>query len=64
MDINKGSLTGHQVFHWPEFQALAKRLGVDMNRKTKRLVIVLDIDEMATIDHTYVGVEHPNESTT
>lgn len=36
---------GYMVFRWPEFQALAFRLGIDITRPMKRLV--LDLQEGA-----------------
>ncbi len=45
------------VFHWPEFQALARRLGINTTASTTRLLICLDIeqDKPVRIDHNYIG---------
>lgn len=35
------AVDGYEVFQWPEFQALAFRLGIDLTRPVKRLVLDL-----------------------
>lgn len=41
-------VTGFQVFRWPEFQALAKRLGIDLDRRIVSISINLNKDEVVT----------------
>jgi sugar diacid utilization regulator len=45
---------GNEVWTWPEFVAFAKRLGVDLNKPTKRLVITIANGEMVVVDHGFV----------
>lgn len=40
---------GRDVFHWPEFLALATRLGVDLSRPYRRLVIDMHCDDFVVI---------------
>jgi sugar diacid utilization regulator len=38
-----------EVFQWPEFKALAERLGVDMSKHIVRIAIFLDRDTPAEV---------------
>ncbi len=48
-------LIGREVFFWPEFQALAKRLGVDVDLPIKEIGIHLIHDGDVTIKLEYLG---------
>ncbi len=40
---------GRDVFHWPEFQALAKRLMIDVTMPITEVTIVLPCEESAMV---------------
>lgn len=46
---------GQEVFHWPEFQALAKRLGIPLDLPTTSLTIVLEHEKLVQITHITYG---------
>jgi len=43
------------VFRWPEFQAFAERLGIDLTQPIKDIIIRLPFDELAQYDLTLRG---------
>lgn len=44
-----------EVFQWPEFKALAKRMKLDMSRPTRHLVINMHIDDVVKVTHEYLA---------
>lgn len=58
-------LTGWEVFRWPEFLAFAKRLGIDLEAATTKLVITLPVDGVAKIQQTVQAddIDQPNSVT-
>lgn len=46
---------GQDVFHWPEFRALAERLGIPLETLTTEITIHIPFDGLATVWHTYRG---------
>ena len=40
---------GYTVFHWPEFQALAKRLMINIDNPVTRVMIDVDTDKLVNI---------------
>jgi hypothetical protein len=44
------------VYHWPEFMALCKRLGVLWGASTEEITIHLPIRGIVKVDHKYQGV--------
>lgn len=46
---------GDELFRWPEFKALALRLGLPWGKPIKRLVLDLQYDAMATMLVEMVG---------
>lgn len=49
--------SGREVYHWPEFQAFAKRLGIDWNLPTVDLCIFIPLDGNVKVVHEYLGDE-------
>ncbi len=47
--------TSFDVFHWPEFIALAKRLNIDLSKGIRKCRVSLDIDDAVIINCEYVG---------
>lgn len=52
----------NEVYKWPEFQALMKRLGVDLDKANIYLQITLDQtdqdrDKPVTVRQSYLGVD-------
>jgi hypothetical protein len=48
------AVTCHDVFHWPEFIALAERLGIDLSKETVSLSIHLTRpDNPPVVEHVY-----------
>ncbi len=47
--------TGYEVYRWPEFVALAKRLGIPLGLPTTSLTITLMVDQEAPVEvaHSY-----------
>lgn len=50
---------GHAVYHWPEFQAFAQRLGLMWNLRTIDVSIHIREGELVTIEHRYAGSDVP-----
>ena len=46
-----------EVYHWPEFKAFAKRLGIAYKKLTTKLTITLDCDCLVRVAHDYHGEE-------
>jgi hypothetical protein len=52
----KGQATdGYEVYHWPEFRALCRRLGVIWGLPTSALTIQIRIGDPPVILHEYQG---------
>lgn len=53
VDYFEGVLDGHEVFWWPETQALLKRMGIDVSLKepTKEIIIRIPVGEIPTVTH-------------
>ena len=51
----------YEVARWPEFIALAKRMGINMELPLTRLSIHLQVDEPTRIDCEYFSQEHKEE---
>lgn len=47
--------TGSEIWRWPEFQAFAKRLGVEPSLPTTRLIIDIGLSEAVKITQTYMA---------
>lgn len=54
-------LMGIDVFFWPEFQALAKRLGVDVDLPIREVSLHLVCDGEAIIKLKYLGEDKRSE---
>lgn len=54
---------GYTVFHWPEFQALAKRLTIALDVPIKSVSIKVSIDETVKIETEYIGRDATKEQT-
>ena len=52
------------VFRWPEFKALATRLGIDLSRPTRHLIISIPYDDAVQITHEYLGVDNADKALT
>lgn len=50
------------VFDWPEWHALALRLGIPTFDTTKAITIRLAVDEAVSVSHEFYGFD-PNEKT-
>ncbi len=48
---------GEEVYHWPEFVAFAKRLGIEWELPTTTLTITLPLGDLVRIAHDYQGRE-------
>lgn len=48
---------GLDVFHWPEFQALAKRLMIDVEAPIRRIAITVPFDGLVTVTVESVGLD-------
>lgn len=48
-----------KVLQWPEFQALAKRLQVDLTQRITRLDLMLDMDRPARLEIALEASENP-----
>ena len=53
--------TGRDVWRWPEFQAFAKRLGIDTSKPNTSLSITLEMDECVKIHETYLSSDTSGE---
>ncbi len=51
------SVEGWDVFQWPEFKALAQRLGIPLDLKTTKLTLTLECEKVVTCEHTYQAVD-------
>src|SRR5437660_574784 len=47
--------SGYEVYHWPEFQALLKRLNIDYTARTVSIAFKLAADEPVVIEHIVHG---------
>jgi hypothetical protein len=54
----------YKAWDWPEFQAFAKRLGINMSVATTHLTIVFPIDsgDVVKVIQEYVPEEKPDAS--
>lgn len=48
---------GQEVYHWPEFKALCKRLGVSWECETTKITITLAPGELALVCQDYQGTD-------
>lgn len=57
---------GYEVFHWPEFRAFARRLGIVWDLHTREITFTLREGEAVVIKQDYLGMEarNPNPDTT
>ena len=53
----KNIADGYDVFHWPEFINLAKRLGVALDRPIRRLVLDIEIEKTPRIYQEQLGAD-------
>jgi hypothetical protein len=53
--------TGYEVYHWPEFRAFAKRLGILWSVYTNEISLRLNVDEPVEINQSYRGVDRSSE---
>lgn len=49
------------VMRWPEFRALAERLGIPLDARTTRLVLRLVVGDVVEIEHEFHGVDESKE---
>ncbi len=54
---------GYAAFHWPETQALLKRLGIDVNQRIKDVTIRLAVNECPVVTLALNGVDASQEET-
>ena len=52
---------GYSVWHWPEFQALVKRLGIDLEAPTLAVTIRVHHEEIVTVIHEFRGLDLETE---
>lgn len=50
-----------EVWKWPEYQALAKRLGIDGLRNSVAVTIELRVNEAVKINHEFLANVRDNE---
>ena len=55
MTHNHETPDGYTVFHWPEFQALAKRLMIDMEDPIVRVIINVGIKDLVHVTTETLG---------
>lgn len=46
---------GADVYHWPEFKAFAKRLGIAHELPTLNITITIPVDGVVVVAHDYQG---------
>lgn len=51
---------GYEVFHWPEFRAFARRLGLVWDLYTQEIMFTLKEGELVIIKQNYVANETRN----
>lgn len=51
-----------EVYHWPEFKAFAKRLGIAGDLPTTNIVIAMLMNEPVKVYHTYRGYDMQDQS--
>lgn len=63
-DHETRSVTGYEVYNWPEFEAFARRLGFKYDLATRDVTIRLTVDEFVVIEHNYQARENspPDEN--
>lgn len=49
--------TGYDVFHWPEFQALAKRLMIDVDAPVTKITIKIPVEGLVSITSKTRGLD-------
>ncbi len=52
---------GIDVFHWPEFQALGKRLGIDLAAPIREITIQVPCDGLVDVVVTTIGLDTAKE---
>lgn len=55
--LDHPEVTGREVYHWPEFQAFANRLGIPLELFTVDLFIELPCDDYVKVFHVYHSVD-------
>ena len=53
----KSYILGEEVLEWVETIALLKRLGVDITKPSRHLVVEINIDRVVVVTHEYLGVD-------
>jgi hypothetical protein len=60
--LDHPQISGLEVYHWPEFQAFANRLGIPLEAFTVDLFIEIPCDDLVKVFHVYRGVDgHEND---
>lgn len=57
-DRRAGHISGYEVYHWPEFQALAKKLGIFYDLRTVSMTITLPVEGNVEIVQSYLGTNN------
>ena len=55
--IKHTAIEGSSVWKWPEFQALIKRLGVDLESPTTSITIEVSLDKLVSVTHEFYGLD-------
>ncbi len=45
--------TSLDVYQWPEFRSLCGRLGIDLNKTTRSLLILVQGNDPVVVEHRY-----------
>lgn len=48
---------GFEVWRWPEWQALATRLGIDLGSPTTKLLLYIGCNDLVKVIHEFNGVD-------
>ena len=49
--------SSNEMFQWPEFRQLAKRLGIDMSNHLVKLIIEIDVDALVVIRQAFYATD-------
>jgi uncharacterized protein (DUF302 family) len=55
-------IQGYELYHWPEFQAFAKRLGIPLELGTIDIAIFIPCDGRVKVIHEYQADENLMET--